>query len=123
MFYRIKENELYDRADYKFSDECLEFPELSQSEFNEKKDMFKVENGQLVDISKTKEYQNILSAKLKQKRKEEINNLLIVLDRKRVRAICEPSIKDDEVGQTWLEFYNEQVQTLREELITLAHEE
>ena len=92
-------------------------------EFNNNKEMFKVKNGQLVDISKTKEYQNILAAKLKQKRKEEINNLLIELDRKRVRAICEPEIKDQESGQTWLEFYTEQVQTLRVELATLEQEE
>ena len=114
---------MYDWADYKFAEDCLELSGLSQLEFNDKKEMFKVKNRQLVDISKTKEYQSILAAKLKQKRKEEINNLLIELDQKRVRAICEPEIKDQESGQTWLEFYTEQVQTLRVELATLEQEE
>ena len=40
---------------------------------------------------------------------EEINNL----DLKRIRAICEPEIKNEETGETWLEYYNTQIQELR----------
>jgi len=40
---------------------------------------------------------------------KEIENL----DKKRIRAICEPSIKDEETGETWLDYYNGQVQLLR----------
>ena len=38
------------------------------------------------------------------------------LDLKRIRAVCEPSVKDEETGETWLEFYNSQIFEKREEL-------
>ena len=41
------------------------------------------------------------------------------LDKKRVRAICEPSIKDEETQETWLDYYNTQVKELRAELSIL----
>ena len=41
------------------------------------------------------------------------------LDFKRIRALCEPSIKDEETGQTWLEYYNAQILELRNHLQTL----
>ena len=52
-------------------------------------------------------------------RKAEIEQQLLELDSKRIRAICEPSIKDEETGETWLDYYNSQVMTLREELPNL----
>ena len=36
------------------------------------------------------------------------------LDEKRIRAVCEPSMKDDDT--TWLEYYNQEVYKLREQL-------
>lgn len=42
------------------------------------------------------------------------------LDRKSIRALREPSIKDESTGQTWLEFYNAQIQDLRAQLAVLA---
>lgn len=47
----------------------------------------------------------------------EIQRELDNLDNKRIRAIAEPSMKDEE--QTWLEFYNNKVKDLREELVQL----
>lgn len=41
------------------------------------------------------------------------------LDLKRIRAICEPGIKDEESGQTWLEYYNEQIQEKRIQITSL----
>ena len=41
-------------------------------------------------------------------------------DKKRVRAICENEIKDSQTGQTWLEFYNDQVLELRAKLNSLS---
>lgn len=38
------------------------------------------------------------------------------LDTKRLRAICEPSIKDATTGQTWLEYYNAEIAKLREQI-------
>lgn len=41
-----------------------------------------------------------------------INNL----DIKRIRAVCEPNIKDETTGETWLDYYNAQIIALRNEL-------
>lgn len=41
------------------------------------------------------------------------------LDKKRIRAMAEPEIKDIQSGQTWLEFYTVQIQALRDQIATL----
>jgi hypothetical protein len=43
----------------------------------------------------------------------QIEEELADLDMKRIRAMCEPEIKDEATGQTWLEYYNAQVAELR----------
>ena len=50
-------------------------------------------------------------------RMQEIQDQLETLDKKRVRAIAEPSLKDE--NTTWLEYYNKQIQELRKELSSL----
>lgn len=47
--------------------------------------------------------------------KLELNNI----DIKRIRAVCENEVKNAETGQTWLDYYNEQVFQLRERLKVL----
>ena len=51
-------------------------------------------------------------------KKEEILTQLNELDKKRIRALAEPSLKDEET--TWLEYYNTQITTLRNELTALS---
>lgn len=51
-------------------------------------------------------------------KKEEILTQLNELDKKRIRALAEPSLKDEET--TWLEYYNSQITTLRNELTALS---
>lgn len=41
------------------------------------------------------------------------------LDFQRVRAGFEPSIKNETTGQTWLEYYTQQIQDLRNQLQNL----
>lgn len=47
-------------------------------------------------------------------RASEIQNELEEIDKKRIRALAEPSLKDE--NTTWLEYYNQKVIQLREEL-------
>lgn len=54
-----------------------------------------------------------------EKQINKINEELSELDMKRIRAICEPEIKDEETGETWLDYYNAEVLKLREELNSL----
>lgn len=49
---------------------------------------------------------------------EEIKKELDELDKKRIRALAEPSLKDEDT--TWLEFYNREISRLREELSKIS---
>ena len=51
-------------------------------------------------------------------RESEILSELEELDKKRIRAIAEPSMKDEE--QTWLEYYNLQISGLRNDLAEIT---
>lgn len=51
-------------------------------------------------------------------RENEILLQLEELDKKRIRAIAEPSLKDE--NTTWLEYYNSQVTELRKELTEIT---
>ena len=53
------------------------------------------------------------------KKKQEINQQLEDLDKKRIRAIAEPSMKDEEIS--WLDYYNNQIKLLRDELKNLIY--
>ena len=40
MFYRIKENRLYDYADYKYQDDCLEINGLNSADYEKDKERY-----------------------------------------------------------------------------------
>lgn len=54
----------------------------------------------------------------KEIRTQEILQELDILDRKRIRAIAEPTMKDENI--TWLEYYNNEISALREELASIS---
>ena len=64
-----------------------------------------------------KEITNKQAELKKSKKIFEIQEQLEQLDKKRIRAIAEPTMKDE--NTTWLEYYNQQIQVLRTELSTL----
>ncbi len=78
---------------------------------------YSFENGEWVKLS-TQE------AEVKQLRIEneiranDIRAELYELDQKRIRAIAEPSLKDE--NTTWLEYYNAQITELRNELAEIS---
>lgn len=51
-------------------------------------------------------------------RANDIRAELYELDQKRIRAIAEPSLKDE--NTTWLEYYNAQIAELRQELAEIS---
>ncbi len=77
------------------------------------------ENNRIIDITGTDDYKSKISAAEKTEKTNNLELQISELDRKRIRAICEPSVKDETTGQTWLEYYNLQVQALRIELLAL----
>lgn len=76
------------------------------------------ENGEVIDRRGTEEYEAEQAEISKAQRKEEIEAELEELDKKRIRAVCEPDVTRDN-GITWLEYYNNQIIALREELSSL----
>ena len=61
-------------------------------------------------------YQIRILEQQKLNKKSEILAKINELDKKRIRAVCEPLVKDEFSGETWLDFYNNQIVKLREEL-------
>ena len=55
-----------------------------------------------------------IQAEENENKKLEIQKQLDELDKKRIRAVCEPSMKTE--TQSWLDYYNEEIQKLREML-------
>ncbi len=68
------------------------------------------------DYIQTDEYKDYLAKLEKQEIVLKILEEIKSVDDKRIRAICEPSVKDTSTGETWLEFYNKQMVALRQKL-------
>lgn len=76
-------------------------------------------DGNVVDISGNDEYKDTITS---QERAIKISNLqaqIEELDKKRIRAGFEPTVKDIASGQTWLEYYTLQIQDLRAQIVSL----
>ncbi len=120
MFYRANEDKLIDCADYKYADDCRETNITTREYYYQNEDKFAIDkNNELVNISETQEYMNRILEKEKAKQIISLQAQVDELDKKRIRAICEPSIKDASTGQTWLEYYNLQIKDLRNQIAEL----
>lgn len=73
----------------------------------------------IVDLRETDEYKKKRDELEKLNKIQELKKSLADLDSKRIRAVCEMEIKDTQTGETWLNYYNSQIKTLREELALL----
>jgi len=67
-------------------------------------------------IIKNPNYETEKQKMQNQNRIEEVLTELEMLDKKRIRAACENELKDPEHNITWLDYYNEQISILRNEL-------
>lgn len=109
----------YDITGYQHSQESLDDGYLDIDDnlitlFNQDKAI--IQNNSVVDIQETEDYKSKVSAAEKEIQKISLQAQIDKLDKKRIRAICEPSVKDETTGQTWLEYYNLQVQELRTQI-------
>lgn len=116
MYVEIKNNELLSWCKNAYLD--YEFVDIDYSTFDPNK--YRVIEGILKDISTTPDYMTSQQSKEKEVLKVELKEQIDEIDKKRIRAMCEPSIKDESTGQTWLEYYNLQVQELREKLNSIS---
>src|SRR5574344_429746 len=84
----------FQKVTEEIANDILQFPEK-----------YKQVGDELVDISDTEEYKQYIHKKEVAERKAEIESELLELDSKRIRAICEPTVKDEVTGETWLDYY------------------
>lgn len=104
----------------KWSDCCFdgaEFVDMDYKTFDSEK--YTIKDGLLTDISETDEYKTLCTQREKEKSTINLKLQIEELDKKRIRAIAEPQLKDTESGQTWLEYYTEQIKGLRQQIMAL----
>lgn len=115
MYIEIKENELLSWCEKPYLD--YEYVDIDYATFDPKK--YEVQNGKLIDISSTDACKAKIRASEIEAKTVEIKAQIEEIDKKRIRAIAEPSLKDDASGQTWLEYYTAQISALRAEITNL----
>lgn len=115
---------LFDTDKEKIQNTLMFMPELEGLEISETERPIVLSDDSSEFVwADTAEYLSEELAKAKQQRIDEIKAQLTELDQKRIRALCEPSTLTNESNQTWLEYYNNQVLQLREELQSLLGEQ
>lgn len=82
-------------------------------------DKWDIIDGKFTDITDTDDYKAKATAHEKEDKATKIQAQIDDLDKKRIRAIAEPQLKDQTTGQTWLEFYTAQITDLRKELSSM----
>lgn len=82
--------------------------------FNEGKG--RIQDNTIVDISDTDGYKVKVNTQQDLIQKADLKSQIELLDTKRIRAIAEPSIKDTTTGQTWLDYYTQQIAILRSQI-------
>lgn len=115
MYVEIKENKLLSWCKDPYSD--YKYVEIDYSTFDPEK--YSVIDGMLADISDTQEYKYKIAQREKETTLADLKSQVAELDTKRIRAIAEPALKDQESGQTWLEYYTQQIQSLRIRIASL----
>lgn len=94
--------------------------EVSETIFNE----FLEDNLKYIfDSGKIIPNPNYKKEKTNQELKNKIEALKLQLDdldKKRIRAVCENKIKDENINQTWLEYYNQEIVNLRQQIKNLT---
>lgn len=115
MYIEIKDNKLLSWCENPYLD--YEYVDIDYSTFDTTK--YSVIDGVLTDISDTQEYKANAAAAEKAAKTVELTAQIAEIDKKRIRAIAEPELKDPISGKTWLEYYTQQVRDLRARIAAL----
>lgn len=102
------------------SDGYIDYTEKEMALYENGKSYSFDENNRIIDISETAAYKLKVSAAEAEEKIQNLQLQICEIDRKRIRAICEPSIKDAITGLTWLEYYNLQIKDLRNQITELG---
>lgn len=112
MYIEIQNDKLLSWCEKPYMD--YSFVDIDYSTFDPEK--YEVQNGDLVDISQTESYLSKIAEREKSQTIAALRKQIDEIDTKRIRAIAEPQLKDEATGQTWLEFYTEQITDLRNKI-------
>lgn len=112
-YYLLENGIITQSAKFQFSESAIATEEEIVREELSGQLMLKSE---LEMLEQTDEYKAKVSEQENAAKKAELILKIEELDKKRVRASLEPSIKDEATGQTWLEFYNKQIADLRSQI-------
>jgi len=115
MYVEIKENKLLSWCENPYLD--YEYVDIDYATFEP--DKYKVIEGVLTDISESQEYIDLKAQVEKETTLADLEQQIDEIDKKRIRAIAEPALKDAQLGQTWLEYYTEQIQGIRAQIASL----
>lgn len=115
MFCRIINNKIVEPSSFHGEKEF----ELSYQEFISKAEGYYIYDNVTNNIIKNSNFENEQQEKANLELKEKLQKQLKELDIKRIRAICEPEVKNMETDETWLEFYNNQIQELRNHVMAI----
>lgn len=116
MYVEIKNNKLLSWCKNAYLD--YQYVDIDYESFDPNK--YEVQNGTLVDITNTDAYKNKINEEQKASKIADLTLQIESLDKKRIRAIAEPALKDAVSGKTWLEYYTEQIASLRNQIATNA---
>jgi GTP cyclohydrolase II len=94
--------------------------EATESDFYALESYQTIRNNEIFDLRNDTEFQNQQVKIEADLRKIAIANQIDELDKKRIRAMCEPAIKDAQTGETWLSYYNSLIVVLRQELAQIG---
>ena len=112
MYIEIKDNKLVSWCQNPYKDYI--YVDIDYATFDDEK--YSVIDGILTDVSDTDEYKAKISVKEKITKLSDLTVQIEELDKKRIRAIAEPSLRDSQNGQTWLEYYTDQIKVLRDKM-------
>lgn len=112
MYVEIKENKLLSWCEKPYLDYV--YVDIDYNIFEPER--YSVIDGILTDISDTSEYKCKVAQAEKEARLADLRSQIEELDKKRIRAIAEPQIKDSESGITWLEYYTNQIIAIRNQI-------
>ena len=101
MFYRIRENKLYDYADYKYAEDCLELKGITQLEVDSNPEKVIVEDGVLVI---NPEYPTLELERAKALKKKEALDKAYEYEKVGTFAYTAESVKTGEDVEVHIEF-------------------
>ena len=97
----------------------IEVDDTIYNEFLEDNLKYIFDSGKII---KNPNYQKEKTTKELKNKIEKLKLQLEELDKKRIRAVCENTIKEEETNQTWLDFYNKEAAEIRQKITSYTEQ-